>query len=192
MLTSNDKRISICVTRVRRKSQFRRRYRVGIAGEYYFARFKPAEIAVLTPRCNTPILACMTKRKSEQIAALRAERMRVGAEIVALRERLVALERRGMSLGSRILHLEMGGRTRMGQPTLSNAIIRQVWEHIARMSWDGRGVPAKELHWALRSEIPDLRPGTLRVYLHRFREKGLLEKRGSAWHRTAMEVRREA
>lgn len=97
-----------------------------------------------------------------------------------------------MAISSKILHLEMSGRNRIGQPTLSNAIIRQVWEQIERLTWDGRGVPSEDLYGALRWNIPGLRPGTVRVYLHRFRDKGLLEKRGSAWHRTATNVRHEA
>lgn len=139
------------------------------------------------------MLPLMTKRKSQQIADLRAEHLRVGAEIASMREELAALEKRGSDLQSKIQHLEMSGRTRIGKPTLSDAIIRQVWDEIVRMTWGGKAVPAKDLYWALRSAVPGLRPGTLRVYMHRFREQGLLDRRGSAWYRMApSEVRRRA
>lgn len=131
----------------------------------------------------------MTKRKSKQIAELFAEREQVGAEIANLRELLLALERRGDALTARILHLQMSGRTRVGQPTFSNAIIRRLWEQVQKLSWDGRGIPADDLLQVLRSDIPNLRTGTLRVYLHRLKQRGLIEKRGSSWHRTSTKAR---
>lgn len=130
----------------------------------------------------------MTKRKSDQIADLKAQREHIGSEIARLRDKLAALEHQGRELGSRILNLEMSGRVRVGKHALSNAIIHQVWRHIERLSWDGRGIPASDLFAALRTEISGLHQSTLRVYLHRLKEKGLIEKRGSAWHRTLPDI----
>lgn len=130
----------------------------------------------------------MTKRKSDQIATLRAERDRIGVEMASLRDRLAALERRGAEIGSQISSLQMTGSGR-GRPTLSRALVRQVWDVIEEMTWSRKGVTAWDLYEGLRWRVPNLRKDTLRVYLHRFWKDGLLIKQGGLWHRTTANAR---
>lgn len=110
----------------------------------------------------------MPARKSHQIASLRAERELIGQEMENLRERLAVLERRGNDVSAKLAHIEVAGRTRMGKPTLSRAIVRVAWEDFQRMTWQRHGVTTDDLFESMRAKVPDLRKATLRVYLHRF------------------------
>ena len=127
----------------------------------------------------------MTKKKSDVIASLRAENERDRTEMASLREKLEVLERRSSERRNEIERLRMSGRTRLGRPTLSRTLFRRVWKEIEELTWDGKGIPADEIYEVLRSRVDGLRPGTLRVYLHRFSvDEKKLERRGSVWHRT--------
>lgn len=133
----------------------------------------------------------MTRKKSDLIASLEAENERDREEMASLRERLEALEHLSSARKNEIARLKISGRTRLGRPTLSRTLFRRVWKEIEDLTWDGRGIPADQIYQVLRSKVDGLRPGTLRVYLHRFSvEEKKLERRGSVWHRTSAEVQR--
>jgi len=128
----------------------------------------------------------MPASKSQQMKTLRAERDSIGQEIGSLRERLAVLERRSVEINAKIAHLEAGGRTRIGNPRRS--IARVAWKDFERLTWQRNGITTDDIFESLRAKVPRLRKATLRVYLHRFRKKRLIERRGSLWHRSPEEA----
>jgi hypothetical protein len=112
---------------------------------------------------------------------LRAERGSIGAAIATLRERLSELELRGHEINTKLASLEVRSRSRTG------TIARVAWEDFERLTWRRNGVTTDDIFESLRAKVPRLRKATLRVYLHRFRDKQLIEKKNGLWHRSTAE-----
>jgi hypothetical protein len=132
----------------------------------------------------------MTVSKSNQRKLLRAQLEAVGIELAAARERLAELERRGVEISSKLAHIEVHSRGRSGNP--GPTIMRVAWKDFQRLTWRHNGVTTDDIYESLRAKVPRLRKATLRVYLHRFRDKELIVKRDGLWHRSTAEESNQA
>jgi hypothetical protein len=135
----------------------------------------------------------MAARKSSysvELEALENDLSKLEAKTAIAREQLAKLEMRARKTKSRIWQLRTAAGARLGLPSSRNSGVYCAWAAFKRASWDRRAVAMSEIFEALQDDLPDLKRETLRSYLRRMKQAGLIEKKGAYWHRTASDTDR--